>query len=288
MSIGQTLESANMRAMILERDEARPHGVSVAIPCFNQGNYLEDSLGSALRQTLQPREVLVIDDGSTEDITAATAAVVLEYWVEPDRPGPDVRVIRVSNRGLPSARNVALMHARGDSFLPLDADDWIEPTYLEKTVPLLRGADVVFTGLQEHGEQRNGTYMPGCELGLDGLTLEAERTSNRLFYCALIRTSLLKDAGGYNGRMIHGYEDWDLWVDLMQRGARFAAVNEPLFNYRTRADSMLADTERNWRDWCLDEMARHHGYERPAASRTRTPRPTVQTRPRHIRLRDQR
>jgi len=87
--------------------------------------------------------------------------------------------------------------------------------------------------------------------------------SNRLFYCSLFRTQLLRDVGGYNGRMTRGYEDWDLWIDLMQRGVKMAAVNEPLFNYRTRSDSMLAVTESQHRDWNWDEMARHHGYPRP-------------------------
>lgn len=244
-----------MRRMIRERDTAvqalAGQGVSVVIPCFEQQRWLAQSLGSVVAQTVAPLEVLVIDDGSRVPIVA-----------DP-HPSIPIRVIRVANRGLPSARNVGLMNAHGHAFLPLDADDWIEPTYIEKTLPLLdAGADVVVTGLQEHGE-RTGRYLPGCDLGLEGLTVEAERMSNRLFYCSLFRTSLLRDAGGYNGRMINGYEDWDLWIDLMQRGANLAAVNEPLFNYRTRADGMLAQTEATWRDWNWDEMARHHGYPRP-------------------------
>jgi glycosyltransferase involved in cell wall biosynthesis len=260
VSIGQTLESAAMRAAIHERDDARGIGIgaTIVIPCFNQAEYLTESLGSALAQTVAPLEIIVVDDGSTEDVGAAVAAI--------DPGGITVRCLRVANRGLPGARNTALMNARGSAFLPLDADDWLEPTFLERTMPLLLGHDVVCVGLQEHGE-RGGTYMPGCELGLDGLTLEAERASNRLFYCALFRTALLRAVGGYNGRMIHGYEDWDLWIDLMQRGARITAVNEVLFHYRTRADGMLADTEAHHREWNLIEMGRHHGYSPPAKTR---------------------
>ena len=255
MSIGQTIESGNMRQMIRERDDAvralAGRGVTVVIPCYEQQDWLQESLLSVLAQTVLPLEVLIIDDGSRVPI------------IVPIQTEIPVRVIRVANRGLPSARNVGLMNAHGHAFLPLDADDWLDPTYIEKTLPLLdAGADVVLTGLQEHGE-RTGLYMPGCELGLDKLTVDKERMSNRLFYCSLFRTSLLKEAGGYNGRMINGYEDWDLWIDLMQRGAKMVAVNEPLFNYRTRKDSMLAQTEANWRDWNWDEMARHHGYPRP-------------------------
>lgn len=247
MSITQVLLSAAERVAILERDLG-PQGASIVIPCYNQAAFLPTALESAVAQTVPALEVIVVDDGSDQDI----ASVVARY--------PSVRYMRVANRGLPGARNAGLMVARGHAFLPLDADDWIEPTYLEKTLPLLE--DVVCTGLQEFGE-RNGLYKPGCELGLKMLTLEAERKSNRLFYCSLFRTSLLREVGGYNGRMIHGYEDWDLWIDLMQRGAKIAAVNDVLFHYNTRKDSMLANTEKHWRDWCLDEMARHHGYPRP-------------------------
>lgn len=268
MSIGQTIESSGMRQVLIERDQAiealAGRGVTVVIPCYEQEQYLAESLGSVLKQTTPPLEVIVVDDGSRQPVEPEVKRLA-------EASGVNVRVIRVANRGLPSARNVGLMNAHGHAFLPLDADDWIESTYIEKTLPLLERADVVCVGLQEHGE-RKGTYLPGCELGISRLTLNAERTSNRLFYCSLYRTELLRQCGGYNGRMINGYEDWDLWIDLMQRGARLVAVEETLFHYRTRRDSMLAQTEAHWRDWNLDEMARHHGYERPPRSQDRRAR----------------
>lgn len=242
----QVLESAAMRKAMLERDDEQ--GVTICIPCFDQRKFLKTALQSCLAQTVQPLEIIVVDDGSSEDVCGLADSF----------ESPLIRCIRVANRGLPGARNTGLMNARGHAFLPLDADDWIEPTYLEKTLPLLE--DVVCVGLEEFG-LRHGTYMPGCELGA-ALTLEAERASNRLFYCALYRTALLRECGGWNGRMIHGYEDWDLWVDLMQRGATLTFLNEVMLHYNTRADSMLQNTERHHREWCLDEMARHHGYTR--------------------------
>lgn len=236
-----------MRAVIKERDEGL-EGASIVIPCYNQRTFLSTALESAFAQTIPAVEVIVVDDGSEEDILSVAAEFPVRY-------------LRVSNRGLPSARNSGLMNARGRAFLPLDADDWIEPTYLEKTLPLLGTHDVVCVGLQEFGE-RHGRYMPGCELGMKKLTLEAERASNRLFYCSLMRTSLLREVGGYNAKMTEGYEDWDLWVDLMQRGARFTEVREVLFHYNTRADSMLANVEKYHREAMLAEMRRHHGYTR--------------------------
>ena len=219
--------------------------VSICIPYYNQAEWVARTIESVYGQTYPQWELIIVDDGSQEPLP--------EFWV----PDQDVRVLEVTNRGLPNARNVGLLNARGEAFLPLDSDDWIASDYLEKTVPLLAEADVVLTGLQEHGETRNGTYMPGYDRS-HGLVDETVLWDfNRFFYCSLFRTSLLRECGGYNGRMLHGYEDWDLWIDLMRRGTRFAAVYEALFHYSTRAESMLSHSER-MREEIVAEMHRHH------------------------------
>lgn len=255
MSIGQILSSSEQYKQILERDEALAvargysEGVTVVIPCYNQAEFLQEALQSVYDQTLPACEILVIDDGSHEPILL------------PD--SPRVRIIRTTNRGLPSARNTGLMLARCGAFLPLDADDRLAPDYIEKTLPLLDDADVVFTGLQEHGPTRNGTYMAGYDRPYQQVTEETLWEYNRFFYCSLFRTQLLREVGGYHPRMsgwpgVHGgYEDWDLWIDLMRRGARFAAVDEVLFHYTTRPNSMLAQAESN-RQALVEEMRRHH------------------------------
>lgn len=249
------LESPAMRAVIEERDRAledqwsRP-GVTVCIPCFNQVEYLGEALASVHAQTVEPLEVIVVDDGSTQNV----GALVSEWACSLYCP---LHYLRVTNRGLPNARNVALMHAKGLAFLPLDADDWIDPHYIERTYPLIeRGADVVQVGLEEHGH-RQGKFFPGYDMPLSSVSYQLERQMNRLFYCALIRTSVLRLAGGWNGRMIHGWEDWDLWCDLLKRGVRFDAVDEILFHYRVKQNSMAVDAEQH-RGWNLQEMARHH------------------------------
>ncbi len=221
-------------------------GVSIIIPCCNQQHYLAESFGSCITQTMPPEEIIVIDDGSHEPVYL------------PDLPTPiKTRLVRVTNRGLPSARNVGLMLTQTDGFLPLDADDWIDEMFIEKMYPLLYGADVVVPGLQEHGPTRNGTYMPGYDRPLQDVTLDILWSYNRFFYCSLMRTDLLKSIGGYNGRMTDGYEDWDMWIDLMTRGAKFVPCNEVLFHYRTRPDSMLSLAESK-RLIITAEMRRHH------------------------------
>lgn len=258
MSTTQLFQSTLQYAQIRERDEAienferAQHGVTVVIPCYRQADTLNRAIMSALEQTVPPFEVIVVDDGSDTDVVCDAIH------------GLPVRYMRITNRGLPSARNAGLMLTRSSAFLPLDADDWIDPTYIEKTLPLLTDSDVVLAGLQEHGPTRNGTYMPGYDRPYDQVDESVLWEYNRFFYCSLFRTELLREVGGYHPRLagwpgVHGgYEDWDLWIDLKRRGARFAAVNEVLFHYTTNPDGMLTRAEQN-RQALVDEMRRHHG-----------------------------
>ena len=223
--------------------------VTVCIPCFNQRDKLDRALESVYNQTFKSHiQIIVVDDGSSRPVKV---------------DDPRVEVMRVTNRGLPNARNVALMNAKGWAFLPLDADDWLHPAYLEKTIPLLTSdVDVVLTGLQEHGPFRNQSYTPGWDRPHHQVTAELmQMTHNRFFYCSLFRTETLRRVGGYNGRMIHGFEDWDLWIDLLRRGANFAATNEILFNYDTsNPESMLSSSMRK-KDEIVAEINRHHSVD---------------------------
>lgn len=180
----QATTAANEYAMIRERDDALEalakvrgelHGATVVIPTHNDAGVLHRAHASVVEQTVRPYEVLVIDDGS--DIPAPNPI--------PLQNGVPTRVIRVTNRGLPAARNTGIMLAKTEAIVFLDADDWLEPTYLEKTLPLLfDGADVVLTGLQEHGPHRNGVYNPGFDRRWEDVTWELLINDyNRFFYC---------------------------------------------------------------------------------------------------------
>lgn len=259
MSSAQLLTSYSQYQNIVERDEALAlvhralTGVTVVIPCYNQQESLIETLASVYAQTYPPYEVIVVDDGSPEPVQ-------LPY----NHTEIPTKLVRVTNRGLPSARNTGLMLTNTLGFLPLDADDQLAPEYIEKTVQLLADADVVMTGLQEHGPTRNGVYMPGFDRPYDQVDEEIMWSYNRFFYCSLFRTQTLREVGGYHSQMsgwpgVHGgYEDWDLWIDLMRRGTRFVAVNEVLFHYTTKPDGMLVAAESN-RDALVSEMKRHHG-----------------------------
>jgi cellulose synthase/poly-beta-1,6-N-acetylglucosamine synthase-like glycosyltransferase len=254
------MQSRELYKTICERDEARAElerahsGVTVVITYHNEAHeILERAWSSVVVQTLKPYELVIVDDGSAPALGSWHAAAAFP-----------TRLVGITNRGLPAARNTGLMLACTEAILFLDADDWLEPTFLEKTLPALADADVVLTGLQEHGPVRKGCYMPGYDKPFEDVTLEDLWVMNRLFYCALFRTSTLREIGGYNPLMAGawnqngGYEDHDLWLDLMTRGARFTAVKEPLFNYSTETlDSMVHRAQGN-RDALHAEMRRHH------------------------------
>lgn len=192
--------------------------VSVVIPLFNQADYVGQCIESVLAQTYKDVEVIVVNDGSTD----SSLEIIKRY---------PVHIVNQSNKGLAGARNAGVMNSLGDAILPLDADDWIERTYLEKTVPLLSG-DIGFvsTDMQRFGVHNH-------LLSARVRTLDQQMIDNNIPVCSLISRKAFLETGGYSGRA-PGYEDWNLWIDILKRGWKMAVVNEPLFHYRCREYTM--------------------------------------------------
>ena len=197
-----------------------PPRVSVVIPVFNAGRLLVQALDRVAAQTWRDFEVVVVDDGSTDDDTRA----VLDDAAR--RPG--VTVHRTENGGPSRARNVAIERARGAYILPLDADDWLAPTYLERTVPVLDadpalGVAYTWVGLVggHQGVWRTGDF-----------TLEALLARCTIHVTSLFRRQLWADVGGYDARFVESWEDWDLWLGAVARGWQGRCVPEVLAYYR--------------------------------------------------------
>lgn len=199
--------------------------ISVLMPCFNHGAFIAEAVESVLAQTFQDFEIIVVDDGSTEPATRD----VLSRLV-----GPRVTVLTTSNQGLPAARNHAALHAAGEFYCAVDADDKLAPTWFEKAVRVLdERPDVSFVShwLETFGDER-WTWMPErCDLP----SLLARNAVNG---AALVRRGAFESAGGYDETMREGCEDWDFWLRLVERGFHGIIVPEVLFYYRRRSDSM--------------------------------------------------
>jgi glycosyltransferase involved in cell wall biosynthesis len=199
--------------------------ISVLLPCFNDGAWINDALQSVLEQTFQDFEIVVVDDGSTD---AATVRKLRTLNI------PQVRLLESVNQGLPAARNHAAAHARGDLFCALDADDRLAPAWFEKGTMLLDSRpDLAFVShwLDTFGDEC-WTWRPErCDLP----ALLARNTVNG---AALVRRAAFEAVGGYDESMRQGCEDWDFWLRLVEAGHQGAIIPEVLFYYRRRAESM--------------------------------------------------
>ena len=208
--------------------------VSVVIPCFNYGRFVVEAVDSVLHQTLTDLEVIVVDGGSTDQST-------VEVLHNLERPRTRV-MLRDGRHLVGDNRNFGIAEARGRYICCLDADDTLEPTYLEKAVFLLEmyGLDIVSTTIRFSGE-RSGTV--GVAPVPD---LRAMAQGNHVYTCAVFRRLLWTYSGGffdYGVGRKHVAEDWDFWVRLAALGARIRNIaDEPLFNYRIHQEGSLSSS----------------------------------------------
>ncbi len=202
-----------------------PAKISVVIPCYNHGRYLDEAGDSVLAQSFQDFEILIVNDGSTDP---ETVALLQDYR------RPRVRVIHSENRGLPAARNLGIEQSASPYVCALDADDLLEPAYFEKAVEVLDAdSSVTFVShwLRTFGDQEWEWTPERCDL----LSLLDMNTVNG---AALVRREAVLAVGLFDETMREGCEDWDLWISLVERGYRGVILPEFLFRYRRRPDSM--------------------------------------------------
>ncbi|MGD1151726.1 MAG: glycosyltransferase [Syntrophales bacterium] len=209
--------------------------ISVIIPCFNQGLCLDEAVDSVLAQTFQDFEILVVDDGSTDP---ETVRMLKDY------ARPKTRVIHTDNQGLSMARNNGIREAQGAYILPLDADDKIGNGYLADAVRILdRYPDIgiVYCEASYFG-------IKGGRWDLPEYSLDKILNHNVIFCTALFRRADWEAVGGYNVNMVYGWEDWDFWLSLIQRGRKVYRVPKIHFYYRLREASMVhtMDEERQF------------------------------------------
>jgi hypothetical protein len=203
--------------------------VSVIIPCFNGHEFLAQAIESARRQTVKPLEIIVVDDGSDNPETVRFL----------DQLKDDVRLVRQENRGLPGARNRGFAEAKGEYVLPLDCDDWLEPTFIEVGLKLITendDVDFMFSWLALEAES-SGVLKKHYNF-FEQLFL------NQLPYCLLQPKRLWEELGGYDELMRKGYEDWEWNIRLGKAGYQGGVVREPLFHYRVQSTAMLASISR--------------------------------------------
>jgi glycosyltransferase involved in cell wall biosynthesis len=208
--------------------------VSVLVPAYNAADTIGESLESALTQRPEPEEVIVSDDGSEDDLGASLAPF-----------GDRVRVVRGPNGGLAVARNRAAEVATGELLCLLDADD----VWLPGRVAALKSAAAQRPDLSiittDAVESRDGVMTPGTYYGIRTFATEKQELAilrdNFIFGAGSVRASAFRSVGGYRVGTRYA-EDWELWVRLLLAGHRAGLVDEPLYEYRRRADSLTGRT----------------------------------------------
>jgi glycosyltransferase involved in cell wall biosynthesis len=202
--------------------------ISVVIPAYNAERFLPRCLKSVFAQTLKPDEVIVVDDGSTDN----TAALAVQLGAI---------VISQSNSGIAATRNIGIQKASCEWIALLDADDLWAPEKLERQVALIRSETVlVYTGIRIFDDHGIRSEKPAVD------PVEVRKL---LRYCnpitpssVILRRKAFDNVGGFR-KGLDACEDWGLWFRMLPQG-QFEAVPEPLTDYYVYPNSLSTNPEK--------------------------------------------
>jgi len=209
-----------------------PAEVTVGVSLHNYGQFVLDALNSVRTQTLGTLSLIVVDDASTD-----AGAERARRWLVRNRRRfvRTTLVRRRRNAGLAAARNLALELTETPFFFTLDADNAIYPRCLQRLVSALRAdrrAAMAYCVIERFGQE--------CGLmGTSAWSGERLAGGNYIDAMALLRTTRLRQVGGYAAMTVPGWEDYDLWCQFVERGWHGVRVPEILARYRVHGASML-------------------------------------------------
>jgi GT2 family glycosyltransferase len=224
--------------------------LSVIIPCYRQSHLVAEAVRSVVGIADQ---ILVIDDGSPDDVPAAVAPF-----------GEAVTLVRQANAGLSAARNAGLARAIGEYCLLLDADDWMLAGGVQALLDVAKAhpdATVVYAGWQEVDPQ--GQVLRHCTpRDIDGDAFHGLLPHNLApCHAQIARTEAMQAAGGFD-KSLRSHEDWDLWLRMAAIGAKFRRVDAEVAAYRQTPASMSRNISR-MRESAIMVLAKHrHSHRR--------------------------
>ncbi len=233
--------------------------VSLIIPHFNHGFDLREAVESARRQTWPETEILVVDDGSTDpDSMACLDRLAQEF--------PEVKRLKTPrNSGRALARNWGVREATGQFLCFLDADDRLDPTFIEKAMLLLwqkPQVSWVYPYLQDL--DGDSEFQPT----LNPFNFFSLLSADSLPYCALIRSEHFVEVGGYDESLAGGEsKDWDFWLRMGKRGFMGYCLPEPLFLCRQSQNLRLKAAQDNVPNNVASLRRRHRDLFQSAAYR---------------------
>jgi glycosyltransferase involved in cell wall biosynthesis len=208
--------------------------LSVIMSAYNSSETIERAITSILGQTFSDFELIVLNDGSTDE----TEEKVLAFSDE------RITYLRLEHAGLTKALNLGIAQAQGDIIVRHDSDDWSESDRFAKQVLCFENDDDLSLVASWHNVvDDEGVYLGLKSTAADDESLKSMmRWRNPLCHGSVaVRKSALEAMGGYNEQLLFS-QDYDLWLRMAARGMKFACIAEPLYNYSITPDSIA----RGW------------------------------------------
>ena len=194
--------------------------ISVIIPCYNDGKYIQETINKLKEQTYPAQEIIIVNDGSTDAYT-----LELLKALEND---PLINVLHKENGRMSAARNYGVKHAKGNIIVTLDADDYFDNSFFQKGIAILQNeptTGVVNSYIQFFGNKTDKSKPRGGN-AFNFLF------SNQCSACAMIRRTAWEQVGGYDESMTLGYEDWEFYIRITKANWQVHLIPEFLLFYR--------------------------------------------------------
>ena len=221
--------------------------VSVIVPLYNAAPYIEEALTSIVESTYRPIEVVVMDDGSTDESLSVAQRFAKKHT--------EVQVLHQENGGASRARNNAIHQSHGVYILPVDADNRIDPLYIEEAVEVLEKRPevrVVSCRADFFGE-RTGEWITAP------FSKQLLARKNMIDTCAMYRRADWDKTSGYM-ETCAAREDWDMWLSLFELGGEFVRLPNIRLHYRIRGGSKRVQDRALKRKLIAEINRRHPAY----------------------------
>ncbi|WP_248723500.1 glycosyltransferase family A protein [Seonamhaeicola sp. ML3] len=211
--------------------------VSIIVPCYNQGKFLDHSLCSVYNQTYTNWECIIVNDGSFDDSEA-----IAKEWVEKDKR---FQYYFKENSGVSATRNFGLDIAKGQFIQFLDADDYLKERKLESSLEVLNYSNnanegLVITNFNMVSVDFKKEFEPYCKLqnvkfDFENLLYKWNDTFSIPIHCGFFKSTLFQTVRFPEN--LTAQEDWIVWVKIFNEGAKAVFLNEPLVLYRKNPKS---------------------------------------------------
>ena len=231
--------------------------VSVVITCYNYGQYVESALQSVFSQTFQDFEIILVDDGSTDDS---------EERIRPFLSDSRLKYIKQENSGQAKAKNRGINESSGEFIAFLDSDDKWNKTKLEKQLPLFLNKDVgvVYSKakyIDEYDHPVNIVLKDKYMRPRNGKVTDFLYMNNFVpFSSSIVRCGGFKEFGVFDESLPMGI-DWDLWLRLSTQ-YKFDFVDEPLLIYRVGHPGQMSKMVEK-RHSCSDQIMKQFIHQYP-------------------------